>query len=164
VDTPPFLIRQAVPSDGPMVRAFVFETERSYGIEPDPEGLDADVVAFGTPQNDAVLELVAEVAGKAVGSIVISSKEREKEAWLSTFFVEAAYRGRGIGRALLEWAVTEARLQGYHALVLETRSIFREAIHLYESTGWKPLPALPSQYGFDRKYQFVLTPQTPDGK
>jgi putative acetyltransferase len=161
---PPFLIRRAVPSDGPAVRAFVFETERSYGIEPDPEGLDADVEAFGTAQNDAVLELVAEVAGKVVGSIVISRKEQEKEAWLSTFFVEAAYRGREIGRALLEQAVTEARLREYHVLVLETRSIFRKAIYLYESTGWKQLPAPPSQYGFDRKYQLVLTPQTLDGK
>jgi putative acetyltransferase len=78
--------------------------------------------------------------------------EKEGEACLSTFFVEAAYRGRGIGRALLERAVTEARLQGCHSLLLETRSIFCEAIHLYESTGWKQLPAHPSAYGFDRRY------------
>lgn len=42
------LIRRATPADGPAVQRFVFDPLRSYGIEPDPEGLDADVVAFGT--------------------------------------------------------------------------------------------------------------------
>ncbi|MCL6522184.1 MAG: FtsW/RodA/SpoVE family cell cycle protein [Firmicutes bacterium] len=43
-----FVVRRAVPADGPFVREFVFATLRSYGIEPDPAGLDADVMAFGT--------------------------------------------------------------------------------------------------------------------
>lgn len=41
----PAIIRRAEPEDGPAVRDFVFATLRSYGIEPDPEGLDADVPA-----------------------------------------------------------------------------------------------------------------------
>lgn len=137
------------------MRRFVFDTLRSYGIEPDPEGLDADVVAFGTAGDGPALELVAEVAGTAVGSVVISARGNG-EAWLSKFFVDAAYRGRGIGRALLARAVAEARSRGYGRLNLETRSIYREAVHLYEATGWVRGPDLPPEYGPDRTYSLAL--------
>jgi len=53
-----------------VVRDIAFRTPRSYGIEPDPDGLDRDVADFG--QADGVLEYVAEIAGVVVGSVVPS--------------------------------------------------------------------------------------------
>ena len=46
-------------------------------------------------------------------------------AHLSKFFVDAGYRGRGIGRMLLQRVVDEAYALGYRRLDLETRSIYR---------------------------------------
>ena len=140
--TPAAVIRRAVPEDGPLVRAFVFATLRSYGIEPDPEGLDADVVAFGTAGDGPIAEFVAEVDGRAVGSVALSPRA-EGVAWLSKLFVDAAHRGRGLGRALLARAVVEAQARGYRRIDLETRTIFREAVQLYEATGWVRGPDLP---------------------
>ena len=153
------IIRRAVPADGPRVREFVFATLRSYGIEPDPEGLDADVVAFGTAGDGPVAEFVAEVDGRAVGSVALSPRS-EGVAWLSKLFVDAAYRGRGLGRALLARAVEEARVRGYRRIELETRTIYREAIHLYEATGWVRGPDLPPEHGPDRTYALDLRPSS----
>jgi putative acetyltransferase len=150
------LIRRAVPNDGPVVREFVFATLRSYGIEPDPEGLDADVVAFGTAGDGPAAEFVAEVDGRAVGSVALSPRA-EGVAWLSKLFVNAAYRGRGLGRALLARAVAEARARGYRRIDLETRTIFLEAVHLYEATGWLRGPDLPPDHGPDRSYSLYLS-------
>ncbi|HZQ38419.1 MAG TPA: GNAT family N-acetyltransferase [Dehalococcoidia bacterium] len=153
-------LRRATPEDGPAVRAFVFATLRSYGIEPDPEGLDADVMAFGTATDPRVLELVVEADGAAVGSVAIAphAQEGPETGHLSKFFMDARYRGKGLGRPLLRRAVEEARALGYRRLVLETRTAFAEACHLYESTGWQRGPDLPPGYGPDRTYSLALAP------
>jgi putative acetyltransferase len=149
------LIRQARPEDGPVVREFVFAILRSDGITPDPEGLDADVVAFGTAGDGPVLELVAEDGGVPVGSVVISARG-EQEAWLSKLFVAPSHRGRGLGKALLARGVDEARARRYRRVWLETRTIYREAVRLYESTGWGRGPDLPPGHGPDRSYYLSL--------
>jgi putative acetyltransferase len=163
------VIRRALPEDGPRVREFVFATLRSYGIEPDPEGLDADVVAFGTAGDGPVAEFVAELDGKAVGSVALSprggghgsnAETYEGVAWLSKLFVDAAYRGLGLGRRLLARAVEEARVRGYDRIDLETRTIFREAVHLYEATGWVRGADLPPEHGPDRSYTLRLRGRT----
>jgi len=128
-------IRRARPSDGPAVRRFVFETLEEHGIVPDPDGHDKDVMTFGQDP-EPVDAFVADVAGTAVGSIMIAPRD-SRTGWLSKFFVDGKHRGCGIGRALLEHAVSAARARGYRRLELDTRTFFREAIHLYESTGWK---------------------------
>jgi putative acetyltransferase len=153
--TPRYLIRQAIPEDGPAVRAFVFATLRSYGIEPDPEGLDADVVVFGTAGDGPAGELVAEVDGVAAGSVALSPRDAAT-GHLSKFFVDARVRGRGLGWALLARAVEEARAAGYRRIELETRTIFLEAVHLYEATGWVRGPDLLEGYGPDRTYTLDL--------
>src|SRR3954454_2051501 len=104
-------IRPARPADGPAVRDFVFATLIGFGITPDPAGLDADIVAFGTAGDGPVLELVAELDGQPVGSVVISDKGGGR-ASLTKFFVDETRRGHGIGRALLARALDEARQRG----------------------------------------------------
>lgn len=148
-------IRAARPADGEAVRAFVFDTLHSYGIEPDREGLDADVVAFGTAGDGPVAEFVADLGGVAVGSVQLSP-HADGVAHLSKLFVAAAQRGRGLGRLLLARAVAEARMRGYHRIDLETRTAFKEAVHLYETTGWQRGPDLPPGYGPDRTYSLDL--------
>jgi len=144
-------IRRARADDGPLVREFVFATLRTYGITPDPDGLDADVVAFGTTADPAVVEWVAELDGRAVGSVVVSASG-DGTAHLSKLFVDVNYRMRGIGRMLMQVAIGEARRSGYRRLDLETRTIYREAVHLYETMGWVRGPDLPEGYGPDRTY------------
>lgn len=133
------IVRRAVPADNAAVVAVVFQTLRSYGIEPDPEGLDADVMRFGVSGDPAVVELVAELDGEVVGSIALRDRG-DGTGHISKFFVDARMRGRGVGRELLTRSVAEARRLRLRTLDLETRAQFEAAIHLYESTGWKRGP------------------------
>lgn len=59
------------------------------------------------------------------------------------------YRGRGLGRKLLEHTIAQAREIGARSLYLETNARLAPAIHLYESVGFRHLPpeqVTPSPY------------------
>jgi putative acetyltransferase len=151
----PFLVRPALPEDGAVAQDLVFAILRSYGITPDPEGLDADVVTFGQPGNGALDELVAVAHGRVVGLVSLSEK-RDGVGWLSKLFLDATLRRQGIGRALLAGAVDCARARGLHRVELRTRTLFREAVALYEATGWQRGPDPIEKLGPDRTYFLSL--------
>ncbi|MER9184491.1 GNAT family N-acetyltransferase [Mesorhizobium sp. M0145] len=62
-------------------------------------------------------------------------------AGLRTLAVVPSAQGRGYGRALCEWCVMQARLQGSGGLALHTASSMTSAYKLYESLGFERRPA-----------------------
>lgn len=65
----------------------------------------------------------------------------------------------GIGRSLLQRAITEARAAGAHRLYLETNRKLEAAIRLYESLGFRHLPPeriVPSPYARANVYMELL--------
>jgi len=74
---------------------------------------------------------------------------RSGEFEVAKMAVTESARGAGIGRALLEKVIAEARLSGARRLFLETNSKLVPAIRLYESVGFRHIPAgriVPSPY------------------
>jgi GNAT superfamily N-acetyltransferase len=68
---------------------------------------------------------------------------------LAKMTVKESFRGSGIGRRLLETVISEARALGAHRLYLETNGKLQPAVRLYESVGFRHLPAeriVPSAY------------------
>lgn len=54
--------------------------------------------------------------------------------------VSERYRGRGIGRRLLEYTIAQAKELGAHKLALASNSKLANAVHLYASLGFRHLP------------------------
>jgi putative acetyltransferase len=75
-----------------------------------------------------------EIAG--CGALKVLDAERGE---LKSMRVADGYAGRGIGRAILEHLMAEARAQGLRSLWLETGSAtaFIPALRLYESAGFR---------------------------
>lgn len=59
---------------------------------------------------------------------------------LSKMAVSPQLRGRGIGRRLLLHTIAQARLLGATSLVLGSNTRLADAIHLYESVGFRHVP------------------------
>jgi putative acetyltransferase len=59
---------------------------------------------------------------------------------LRRMYVLPGHRGRGLGRMILERLEEEARRLGYTAMRLETGNEAPEAIALYTSSGYEPIP------------------------
>jgi len=51
-------------------------------------------------------------------------------------YLHKAHRGKGLGKFLLEDALSKAEQLGFERMVLETASVLKEAIALYESYGF----------------------------
>lgn len=56
---------------------------------------------------------------------------------LSKMAIAPRMRGQGLGRRLLEHAIAQARLMGAKGLVLGSSKKLGNAVHLYETTGFK---------------------------
>ncbi len=58
-------------------------------------------------------------------------------------YVKPDVRGKGVGRALLAYLEAEAMRLGYTLVVLETGVLQPDALGLYESNGYTPVPPWP---------------------
>jgi GNAT superfamily N-acetyltransferase len=117
--------------------------ERFFGMEEhdhemlgDPEGY-----ILG-PGGQIVMAFVGERAMGCCALIPVRPRVYE----VAKMAVSAESRGRGIGRKVLEATVAQARAMGATLLKLETNSKLANAVHLYESIGFRHLPPEPSPY------------------
>ena len=82
-----------------------------------------------------VVRMKAMVDGRLVGFIGVDIREKENTAWIATVGVLPEYRGRGIGRMLLE--TSERQLKGIGQVRLSVRMSNEAAIRLYERQGYR---------------------------
>lgn len=59
---------------------------------------------------------------------------------MKRMFVPAKHRGQGVGRALADRIITEAKAAGYKRMRLDTSVRQGEAMRLYERSGFKRIP------------------------
>jgi len=59
---------------------------------------------------------------------------------LAKMAVAEELRGQGVGRKILEYTIAQAKVLGAKSLVLGSNDKLADAIHLYESLGFRHLP------------------------
>lgn len=104
----------------------------------DPAPLRARFEAYVNDPDAAPYLAVAD--GTAAGLIGFRFRRRLNhatfEGWVSDLVVRDAFRGRGIGRALLAACLADWRLRGGHQVMLEVSHDRTAARALYEATGF----------------------------
>ena len=133
-------IRAANAADAAAVRAVVNAALAEYGIAADPAGTDrdlADLDAYYFSRGGGFLVAVAP-DGRVVGSCGIAPLEGG--TWdLRKMYLAPEARGHGLGKRLLARIVAFARSKGATRVELETASVLKEAISLYEKAGFRPV-------------------------
>jgi GNAT superfamily N-acetyltransferase len=79
-------------------------------------------------------------------------------AEVKRMYVDRAWRGKGVGRALLETLIARARELGYHHLRLGTIAEMQAARALYHSLGFVPIERYRADEVVDTEfYELALT-------
>ena len=134
-----FILRPAANTDTRAIQNLIFSILKSYGLAPAPGTTDADLAdaaGYYTEHGGTFHVLVDSAAQRIVGTVGVLPVQAGTVE-LRKMYLDAGCRGRGLGRLLLEHALVEALRQGSQRVVLETASVLREAINLYEQYGFK---------------------------
>jgi len=80
--------------------------------------------------------LVCWESGLALGAVALKRRD-EESCEMKRMFVPPMARGRGVGRALAEAVIAQARAAGYRRMYLDTSVRQTEAIALYRDLGFE---------------------------
>ena len=149
-------IVQADASQGPALQALIVAVLTEYGLVPDLAGVDADVLDIEQHYRRGGGEFFAVYrAGQLVGTMGVAAVAADSCA-LRKMYLHPSVRGLGLGRRLLTLAEQTARSRGYRTMQLETASVLKEAIALYERNGYRVQCGAPHVGRCDRIYRKAL--------
>jgi phosphinothricin acetyltransferase len=103
--------------------------------------------------------IVAESGGRVVGWGSLNSfNPRLVYDHVADFsvYVERAWRGKGVGRVLLEALVVKARALGYHKLVLAAFPFNEAGKRLYEKAGFRQVGVYKEQGRVDGRWVDIV--------
>jgi phosphinothricin acetyltransferase len=103
--------------------------------------------------------IVAEAEGRVIGWGSLNSfNPRPVYDHVADFsiYVERGWRGRGVGRALLDCLIERARALGYHKLVLAAFPSNQAGMRLYERAGFRKVGVYEEQGRLDGRWVDVV--------
>ena len=134
------IIRSASNADCEKVQHLVFGVLKEYDLPLDLDGTDKDIsdIEANYLLRGGHFEVVEDASGEILGSIGLYPLDNETIELRKMYFAPSI-RGRGLGKELLSKMIEKARNLGYLRVYLETASVLKQAVHLYESAGFVPV-------------------------
>ena len=135
-----FLIRDWEPGDRDAAARAIASVLAEYGLGWEPEGADRDVVEVEAFYLEAGGEFwTIERRGKLVGTSAYYPVSRgEKAVEIRKMYLLPSARGQGLGSFLLQQLETAIAARGFRTIWIETASVLKEAVQLYEKRGYQP--------------------------
>jgi ribosomal protein S18 acetylase RimI-like enzyme len=90
--------------------------------------------------------IVADANGIVAGCVLVNYRRGSPTARLYTIAVAREFQGRGLARRLLADAEKKAVGRGRRTMRLEVRADDAAAIHLYQTSGYRPIGRRPRYY------------------
>lgn len=136
----PIRIRRFRDKDTSAIRELVFSVLEEFGLEPELDGMDADLddpeSAYRAGGGD--LWVIEDGRGRIAGTCGVWPDPVDRtRCELRKMYLNPDLRGRGLGRELLDIALDHARRQGFARMELETAEAMHVARRLYRRMGFE---------------------------
>ena len=134
-------LRPAVPDDAPLILQFIRELAE-YERDPDAAvATEADIQRYVFSEHPLVKVVMADWEGQPAGFALwflnFSTWEGKPGIYLEDLFVRPAFRGHGIGKALLQHLAALAVREGWTRFVWQVLDWNTPSIEFYEAHGAK---------------------------
>jgi len=119
--------------------AVLFSIEQDFSPDTDKQrrGLAA-LLASPTGHIAIARDTTSRAVGMATAQLLISTAEGAPSAWIEDVVVQEDFRGKGLGRALLDAVLDWARNQGAVRAQLLADLDNAPALAFYDRVGWQP--------------------------
>lgn len=136
-----FLIRDWRKSDRDSAAQVIRQVLEEYGLPWQPEEADKDVVEVETHYLNRGGEFwVIETEGKLIGTAAYYPVENDsKGVEIRKMYLLPEARRLGLGKYLLESLEKAIAIKGFTTVYIETASILKEAVKLYEKYDYQPM-------------------------
>lgn len=149
--------------DAESCRALLETVLPAYGLKVDFDGTDRDLMDVRATyvKPGGAFWVIEDHDGSIAGMGGLERKGEHGEIGeVRKMYFLPELRGQGLGRAMLDRMTAFARENGIRTLTLETASVLKEAIRLYERYGFTPDPSLLRTKRCDLAYRLDLPPAT----
>lgn len=129
-----FHFRAIRKDDEKSVRNIIFSILGDYGLELNIEEVDKDLFDIVEAYKDGlfgVVELIDE--HKIIGSFALFPISNEVVE-LRKMYLQKEFRGQGIGRWIMQFIEAYSISKGFKLITLESASVLKEALFLYEKS------------------------------
>lgn len=156
-----YQIREANNNDIDSIKTVVFTVLQEYGLKPSEDGIDSDLNDIGknyTQKNGFFGVLInknEKNSPKIVGTFGLY-KLSEKDCEIRKMYLLPEARGKGQGKKIIRFLIIKALEKGYRSILLETNSVLKEAIALYEKSGFKKIVSDHLSNRCDQAYKLEL--------
>lgn len=154
----PYLIRSWQPSDREAAAALIAQVLAEYSLTCEPTESDRDALEVEACYWATGGEFwVVEADGVLVGTAGYRPTARGEQAVeLRKMYLLPQVRGQGLGHYLLTTLESVIQQRGFDEIWLETASVLKEAVGLYEARGYEPASGVETAR-CDRVYRKTLT-------
>lgn len=141
LQTPPAIREATTPEDVEVVRGLFLDYAAWLAIDLSFQGFEQELASLPMPYTRPPGVLLLAECGEEVAGCVGLRPLGERTGEVKRLYVPPRYRGRGVGLALMERVIAEARQIGYARLLLDTLPMMASARRLYAQLGFQPTSA-----------------------
>ena len=120
-----------------MARTLFEEYWQSFGFTPCFQNFAAEVAGLPGHYAPPGGRLALALADAAPAGCIALRRLDGQRAEAKRLYVRPEFRGRGIGLALLEWVIGQARRAGYREMLGDTMPVMRRALAMYDRLGFQ---------------------------
>ncbi len=157
-----YRIRPWQPEDRQVAGAVIAAVLAEYGLGWDPQGSDRDALEVETHYWQTGGEFwVIEDGDTLVGTAGYHPIQRgNRSVEIRKMYLQPSARGQGLGRYLLSQLEKAIQRRGFEQIWVETASVLKEAVQLYETSGYLPVEEVETAR-CDRAYYKRLSSPSP---
>lgn len=150
-------LRLANNKDCVKVTELVYSVLQEYNLRPDPGATDVDLkdIEQSYFERGGAFYVLEEKDGAIIAAYGLYPVDKGT-CELRKMYMHRSYRGKGLGKLLLEDALSKAGQIGFKKMILETASVLKEAISLYKSYGFVEYEPEHLSIRCDQAFMLVL--------